>query len=120
VDTDRRRLGLLGQVKGRNQTRVAEKTSENEAEGRGNVEKARLRLLEDVQNYLQETKLKRQKAVSRWLPTAAARVHARVWSSEICGEQSGAGAGFPLEYFGFPCQCSYHQVFHPHNNPGQV
>jgi hypothetical protein len=33
-------------------------------------------------------------AVSRWLPTAAARVRARVWSCEICGGQSGAGAGF--------------------------
>jgi hypothetical protein len=35
-------------------------------------------------------------AVSRWLPTAAARVRARVWSSGICGGQSGAGAGFPI------------------------
>jgi hypothetical protein len=33
-------------------------------------------------------------AVSRWLPTAAARVQSRVWSSGICGGQSGAGAGF--------------------------
>jgi hypothetical protein len=33
-------------------------------------------------------------AVSRWLPTAAARVQARVWSSGICGGHSGAGAGF--------------------------
>jgi hypothetical protein len=33
-------------------------------------------------------------AVSRWLPTAAASVRARVWSSGICGGQSGAGAGF--------------------------
>jgi hypothetical protein len=32
-------------------------------------------------------------AVSRWLPTAAARVHSRVSSSGICGEQSGAGVG---------------------------
>jgi hypothetical protein len=36
-------------------------------------------------------------AVSRWLPTAEARVRARVWSSEICGGQSGAGAGFLRE-----------------------
>jgi hypothetical protein len=28
------------------------------------------------------------------LPTAAARVRARVWSCGICGGQSGAGAGF--------------------------
>jgi hypothetical protein len=33
-------------------------------------------------------------AVSRWLPTAAARIRARVWSCWICGGQSGAGAGF--------------------------
>jgi hypothetical protein len=32
--------------------------------------------------------------VSRWLPTAAARVRARVCSNGICGGQSGAGAGF--------------------------
>jgi hypothetical protein len=32
--------------------------------------------------------------VSRWLPTAAARVRSKVWSSRICGGQSGAGAGF--------------------------
>jgi hypothetical protein len=40
-------------------------------------------------------------AVSRWLPTAAARVRARVWSSGICGGQSGAGAGF-LRVLRFP------------------
>jgi hypothetical protein len=33
-------------------------------------------------------------AVSRWLPTATVWVRARVWSSGICGGQSGAGAGF--------------------------
>jgi hypothetical protein len=32
-------------------------------------------------------------AVSRWLPTTAARVQSRVWSSGICGGPSGAGAG---------------------------
>jgi hypothetical protein len=32
-------------------------------------------------------------AVSRWLPTAAARVRARVRSCEICGGQNGTGAG---------------------------
>jgi hypothetical protein len=40
-------------------------------------------------------------AVSRWLPTAAARVPSRVWSSGICGGQSGAGAGF-LRVLRFP------------------
>jgi hypothetical protein len=44
-------------------------------------------------------------AVSRWLPTAVARVRARVWSCGICGGQSGTGAGllrvlrFPLPIF---------------------
>jgi hypothetical protein len=33
-------------------------------------------------------------AVSRWLPTAASRVRARVWSSGICGGQIGAVKGF--------------------------
>jgi hypothetical protein len=40
-------------------------------------------------------------AVSRWLPTAAARVQSRVSSSGICGGQSGAGAGF-LRVLRFP------------------
>jgi hypothetical protein len=40
-------------------------------------------------------------AVSRWLPTAAARVRSRLFSSEICGGQSGAGAGF-LRVLQFP------------------
>jgi hypothetical protein len=40
-------------------------------------------------------------AVSCWLPTAAGRVRARVWSSGICGGQSGAGAGF-LRVLWFP------------------
>jgi hypothetical protein len=40
-------------------------------------------------------------AVSRWLPTAAARVWSRVWSSGICGGQSGGVAGF-LRVLRFP------------------
>jgi hypothetical protein len=39
-------------------------------------------------------------AVSRWLPTAATWVGARVWSCGICDGQSGAGAGF-LRVFRF-------------------
>jgi hypothetical protein len=46
-------------------------------------------------------------AVSRWLPTAAARV----WSSGICGGQSGAGAGFPRA-LRFPLP-----IFIPPNSP---
>jgi hypothetical protein len=40
-------------------------------------------------------------AVSRWLPTAAKRVPARVRLCGICGGQSGTGAGF-LRVLRFP------------------
>jgi hypothetical protein len=40
-------------------------------------------------------------AVSRWLHTAAAWVRARVWSSWICGGQSGVGINF-LRVLRFP------------------
>jgi hypothetical protein len=40
-------------------------------------------------------------AVSRWLPTEAVRVQSRVWSTGICGGQSGVGAGF-LRVLQFP------------------
>jgi hypothetical protein len=49
-------------------------------------------------------------AVSRWLPTAAARVQSRVWSSGICGGPSGVGAGF-LRVLRFPLS------FIPPNSP---
>jgi hypothetical protein len=39
--------------------------------------------------------------VGRWLPTAAARVRARVWSCEICGGQNSTGVGF-LRVLRFP------------------
>jgi hypothetical protein len=42
-------------------------------------------------------------AVSRWLPTAAVRVRARVWSCGFCGGQSGAGEDFlPVLRFPLP------------------
>jgi hypothetical protein len=50
-------------------------------------------------------------AVSRWLPTAAARVQTRVWPSGICGGQIGAGAGF-LRVLRFPLP-----IFIPPNFP---
>jgi hypothetical protein len=50
-------------------------------------------------------------ALSRWLPTAAARVQTRVWSSGICGGQSGAGACF-LRVLRFPLP-----IFIPPNSP---
>jgi hypothetical protein len=42
-------------------------------------------------------------AVSRWLPTAAARVHARVWQVGFVADKMAPGQVFS-EYFGFPCQ----------------
>jgi hypothetical protein len=53
-------------------------------------------------------------AVSRRLPTAAARVLSQVRSCGICGRQSGTGQVFS-EYFGFPCQFSFHRLLHTHN-----
>jgi hypothetical protein len=54
-------------------------------------------------------------AVSRWLPTAAARVRVRA-ACGVCGGQNGTGQVFS-EYFGFPCQ-SFHHFLHHHNHPG--
>jgi hypothetical protein len=54
-------------------------------------------------------------AVSRWLPTAAARVR----FGAACGYmvvKAALGQVFS-EYFGFPCQ-SFHQFLHHHNHPG--
>jgi hypothetical protein len=53
-------------------------------------------------------------AVSRRLPTAAARVRAQARSCGICGGQSGTGAGLS-EYFGFPCQFSFQTLLHTHH-----
>jgi hypothetical protein len=58
--------------------------------------------------------------VSRWLPTAAARVRARVWQVGFVVDKVASGQVFS-EYFGFPCQNrSFHQLLHPHNHQGQV
>jgi hypothetical protein len=54
-------------------------------------------------------------AVSRLLPTAAARVRARVRSCGICGGQSGSAAGF-LRVFGFLCQFTFHRLLHNHRH----
>jgi hypothetical protein len=58
-------------------------------------------------------------AVSRWLPTAAARVQAQVWQAGFVVDKVALGQVFS-EYFGFPCQSSFHQILHHHNHPGQV
>jgi hypothetical protein len=50
-------------------------------------------------------------AVSRWFPSAVHRVRAQVWSSRICGGQSGAGIDF-LWVLRFPLP-----IFIPPNSP---
>jgi hypothetical protein len=52
-------------------------------------------------------------AVSRWLSTATTRAQARVWSSGICGGQSGTGADFLRELW-FPLP-----IFVLPNSPSQ-
>jgi hypothetical protein len=46
-------------------------------------------------------------AVSRWLPTAAARVRAQVGQVGIVVDRVALGKVFS-EYFGFPCHSSFH------------
>jgi hypothetical protein len=58
-------------------------------------------------------------AVSRWVPTAAARVRARVWQVGFVVGKVALGQVFS-EYFDFSCQSSFHQILHHHNQPGQV
>jgi hypothetical protein len=55
-------------------------------------------------------------AVSRWLPTAAARVRARVWQVGFVADKVASGQVFS-KYFGFPCQNrSFHQLLHHHHH----
>jgi hypothetical protein len=59
-------------------------------------------------------------AASRWLPTTAVRVRARVRQVGFVVDKVALGNVFS-EYFDFPCQNrSFHQLLHPHNQPGQV
>jgi hypothetical protein len=53
-------------------------------------------------------------AVSRWLPIAAARVRARVWKVGFEVDEVALGQ-VCSEYFGFPCQSSFHQILHLHS-----
>jgi hypothetical protein len=55
-------------------------------------------------------------AVSRWLPTAAARVRTRVSQAGFVVDNVGSGQFF-AEHFGFPYQNhSFHQLLQPHNS----
>jgi hypothetical protein len=48
-------------------------------------------------------------AVSRWLPTAAARVRARVWQVGFVVDEGASGQNR-----------SFHQLLHYHNHPWQL
>jgi hypothetical protein len=56
-------------------------------------------------------------AISRWLPTAAARVRVRAEHMGLVEEKTALGQVFS-EYFSFTCQSSFHQFLHHHNHPG--
>jgi hypothetical protein len=59
-------------------------------------------------------------AVSRWLPTAVAQVHTRVWQVGFMVDKVALGQVFS-EYCSFPCQNrSFHQLHHHHSHPGQL
>jgi hypothetical protein len=59
--------------------------------------------------------------VSRWVPTAAARVRVRVSQVGFVVDKVAWGQVFS-EYFGFPCQKerSFHQLLRHHNHQGQL
>jgi hypothetical protein len=56
-------------------------------------------------------------AVSHWLPTTAAWL--RIWAEHVVFVVDKVELGQVFsEYFGFPCQSSFHQFFHHHTHPG--
>jgi hypothetical protein len=55
-------------------------------------------------------------AVSRWLPTAAARVRVRAEHVGFVVDKAELGLVFS-EQFGFPRQSSFQQFIHQHNHP---
>jgi hypothetical protein len=63
-------------------------------------------------NYYQALKCRAiAQAVSRWLPTAAARHVGFVVDKVALGQEVS-------EYFGFPCQSSFHKFLHNHLSSG--
>jgi hypothetical protein len=56
-------------------------------------------------------------AVCRWPLTAEAQVRARVDPCDICGGQSGTGAGFSQSSSVFPCQYIIPPLLHIHLSP---
>jgi hypothetical protein len=58
-------------------------------------------------------------AVSRWLPTAAARFKPGSGLVGFVLDKVALGQVFS-QYFDFLCQSSFHQILHDHNRPGHV
>jgi hypothetical protein len=56
-------------------------------------------------------------AVSRWLPTAVARVRVRAEQVGFVMDKVALGQVFS-KYFDFSCQSSFRQVLHHHNHQG--
>jgi hypothetical protein len=56
-------------------------------------------------------------AVSRWLPTAAVRVRVRAEHAGFVVDKAALWQ-VSSEYFGFPCQSTFHQFLPHHNHPG--
>jgi hypothetical protein len=54
-------------------------------------------------------------AVSRWLPIAAAEFEPRSGHVGFVLDKVAQGQVFS-EYFGFPCQSSFHQLLHNHHH----
>jgi hypothetical protein len=68
---------------------------------------------------LDSEKPESSQAVRLWLPTAAARVRARSGHVGFVVDKVALEQVFS-EYFGFPCQSSFHQIIHHHTHPRQV
>jgi hypothetical protein len=60
-------------------------------------------------------------AISRWLPTVASWLHARVWQVGFVVDRVASRQVFS-KYFGFPCKnYSFHHLLHHHHiHPGQL
>jgi hypothetical protein len=67
--------------------------------------------VKNASNYTSTPAVSQLKRLAAGLPTVAARVRVRVWSSRICSGQSGAEAGF-LRVLRFPLA-----IFIPPNYP---
>jgi hypothetical protein len=52
---------------------------------------------------------------------SVAVVICELWRLTVVVVDKVASVQIFFQYFGFPCQNhSFHQLFHPHNHPGQV